>query len=302
MRNNLSVHELVKKLVDTQGDQLSISTQTELLGISRSSVYYQPREINASTLAIQNRVDEIYTAEPYLGSRSIKAIINRERRARGEKEIGRRLMQSIMKRLGVVAIYPGPNLSRNGKDHPKFPYLLREVNINRPNQAWGTDITYIRLGKGFIYLTVIMDWHSRYILSWKVSTSLDAGFCIEAAKEALNQAIPEIINSDQGVQYTSQEWINLWQATTAKISMDGRRRFVDNIFVERFWRTLKYNEVYLKNYETVKEAIDGIGQFIEKYNNWKPHQSLDYKTPAEVYFGNELKTQEFTLNQAQFLY
>ncbi len=289
MTSNLSVHKLVQLCIDRKGKEISIIRQAELLEVSRSSVYYQPVPVDPKTLALQNRVDELYTEHPFMGSRSIKSVINRERKLRGENEIGRRRIQTAMKTLGIAAIYPGPNLSKNGKQHPRYPYLLRNVKIIKSNQAWGTDITYIRIHKGFIYLTAILDWYSRYIVSWKVSTSLDTDFCIEVAEEALKTAVPEIMNSDQGVQYTSQDWINLWENTTAKISMDGRRRFVDNIFVERLWRTIKYQEVYLKDYQTVLEAIDGIGKYIDLYNNWRPHQSLNEKTPAEVYFGNTLK-------------
>lgn len=285
----LSPGQIAKTLLEKTNKDLSITKQAELLGISRSTVYYEPRLIDPETLELQNQVDEIYTKYPFFGSRSIKAIINRERRKQNKKNIGRRKIQSIMRTLGIAAIHPGPNLSKNGKAHPVFPYLLTGVTINKSNQVWGTDITYIRMHKGFIYLTAILDWYSRYIVSWQVSTSLEADFCLEAANQALKIAIPEIINSDQGTQYTSQDWINLWQATTAKISMDGRRRFIDNIFVERLWRTIKYQEVYLKDYQSVKEAIDELGKYIIFYNTVKPHQSLNYQTPAEVFFGKSLK-------------
>jgi putative transposase len=289
LTSNLSAHELVVKCGLSAHTDLPLARQTQLLGISRSSVYYQPVPTDPATLTLQNRVDELYTECPYLGSRSLQAIINREREQTGESPIGRRKIQSIMDILGIAAIYPGPNLSKNGKEHPKYPYLLNGVTILSPNQVWGTDITYIRMHQGFVYLTAILDWYSRYIVSWQISTSLEVSFCVEAARQALQVGVPQIMNSDQGVQYTSQDWLTLWESTPAKISMDGRRRFVDNIFVERLWRTIKYQEVYLKDYQTVQEAIEGIGKYIDKYNNWRPHQSLDYQTPAEIYFGKPLK-------------
>jgi putative transposase len=276
-------------LLEKTNKDLSITKQAELLNISRSTVYYEPIPIDSEILELLNQVDKIYTKYPFMGSRSIKAVINRQRKKQGKKLIGRRRIQSIMRTLGIAAIHPGPNLSKNAKDHPNFPYLLRNVSITKSNQVWGTDITYIRMHKGFIYLTAILDWYSRYIVAWQVSTSLEADFCIETAKQALRIATPEIINSDQGVQYTCQDWINLWQATTAKISMDGRRRFLDNIFVERLWRTIKYQEVYLKDYQSVKEAIDELTKYIIFYNNIRPHQSLNYQIPAEVFFGKSLK-------------
>jgi putative transposase len=282
----LSASQIAKTLLEKTNKDLSIVKQVDLLGISRSTVYYQPRPIDPETLKLQNQVDEIYTRYPFFGSRSIKAVINRERKKQGKKPISRHRIQTIMRTLGITAIYPGPNLSKNGKAHPTFPYLLNGVTINKANQVWATDITYIRMHKGFIYLTAILDWYSRYIVSWQISTSLEADFCIEAASQALKAAIPEIINSDQRVQYTSADWIKLWQATTAKISMDGRKRFIDNIFVERLWRTIKYQEVYLKDYQSVNQAIDELGKYIVFYNTVKPHQSLNYQTPAEVYFSH----------------
>lgn len=281
----MSVNKIVKDYIDTKNTNLSISRQTQLFGISRSSVYYKPVPIKTETLTLLNQIDELYTKHPFLGSRTIKSMINRERIKENKIPIGRRKIQSLMRTLGISAIYPKPSLSKNNKAHPKYPYLLKDIVINKSNQAWGTDITYIRMYKGFIYLTAIIDWYSRYIVSWQVSTSLEADFCIEVAEKALQTATPEIMNSDQGVQYTCQDWISLWENTTARISMDGKRRFIDNILIERFWRTIKYQEVYLKDYQTVKQAIDEIGNFIKFYNNLRPHQSLDEKTPAEVYFG-----------------
>lgn len=284
----LSPGQIVNTLLEKNNKDLSIVAQADLLGISRSTVYYEPKPVDLETLELQNQVDEIYTKYPFMGSRTIKEMINRERKKQNKSLIGRCKIQSIMRTLGIVAIYPGPNLSKNGRAHPQFPYLLTNLNIDKPNQVWGTDITYIRMHKGFVYLSAILDWYSRYIVAWQMSTSLDTDFCIETAKQALEIAIPDFINSDQGVQYTSIDWINLWQATTAKISMDGRKRFVDNIFTERLWRTIKYQEVYLKDYQSVKEAIDELGKYIVFYNTVRPHRSLNYKTPAEVFFGKSL--------------
>jgi len=190
-----------------------------------------------------------------------------------------------MHQMGIQAIYPHRNLSKNETDHPKFPYLLKGLEITHPNHVWGTDITYIRMAQGFLYLVAFIDWYSRYVLSWKLSTTMDTTFVIEAANEALKLGTPDIENTDQGVQFTSQDYFNIWDLTKTKMSMDGKGRCLDNIFTERFWRSLKYEEVYPKNYPAVLDARDGIGNYINTYNYRRLHQSLGYKTPAEIYYG-----------------
>lgn len=260
---------------------LSISTQAELLGISRGSIYYEPRPIDDLTLSVMKKIDEIYTRRPYYGSRRMAHEVSNQLAI----PINRKRIQALMSQMGLEAIYPKPHLSLNGKPHPIYPYLLRGIDFIHPNQVWGTDITFIRLEKGYAYLTAFLDWFSRYVLSWVISNTLDFSFCLEAAEKALKLGLPEITNSDQGTQYTSSDYTNFWESKNVKVSMDGRGRAMDNVFTERLWRSLKYEEVYLKNYQTIEEAKSGIGAYFEDYNNSRLHESLGYKTPAEIYFG-----------------
>lgn len=260
--------------------------QAELLGIGRASLYYQPKSISDKTLLIMNAIDEVYTARPFYGSRRIAKDVTE---MIGEI-INRKRTQRLMREMGIEAIYQKPNLSKRDMTHPIYPYLLRGVTASHPNHIWGTDITYIRMHKGFLYLVAYMDWYSRFILSYRLSTSLEIEFVLEAAKEALaNYGVPEIENSDQGTHYTSPQHVELFDSRGVKISMDGRGRAMDNIFTERFWRSLKYEEVYLKDYATVLEARENIERYINFYNYERKHQSHNYKTPAEIYFGKEEK-------------
>ena len=233
-----------------------------------------------------NTIDEVYTARPYYGSRRITKDVAE---LIGEA-INRKRVQRLMREMGIEAIYQKPNLSKNDTPHPTYPYLLRGVKAMYPNHIWGTDITYIRMRHGFLYLSAYLDWYSRFILSWRLSTSLEIDFVLETAEEALMKyGNPEIENSDQGVHYTSLQHIELFKNRGTRISMDGRGRALDNIFTERLWRTIKYEEVYLKDYATVLEARDNIEDYINFYNYERKHQSLNYKTPAEIYFGKEEK-------------
>lgn len=270
-----------RDFIDPTFAKLSLSRQAELLGISRSSLYYEPVPVDPQTLDLMHRIDNIHTDWPTYGTRTIAAQLRRDT----DLEIGRKRVRTLMETMGIAALYQKPNLSLNTAAHPIFPYLLKGVAIVRPNQVWGTDITYIRMRQGFVYLVVFLDWYSRFVVSWKLSTSLDREFVLEAATEALTRGIPEITNSDQGVQFTSQEYIGLWDKERTRISMDHQGRCFDNIFTERFWRTLKYDEVYLKDYQTVWEAEASISDFITRYNTQRLHQSLGYKTPAEFYYG-----------------
>lgn len=279
--HRLGVKDLLSH-IEKGGNVPSIKRQSELLGISRGSVYYTPRPIDSLTLTIMNKIDEVYTKRPYYGSRRIAKEVGRQLK----QPVNRKRIQLLMREMGLEAIYPKPNLSFNSKPHPVYPYLLRGLNIIRPNQVWGTDITYIRMDKGFLYLVVFMDWYSRYILSWRLSNMLTDDFVIEAAKEALTIAAPDIANSDQGIQFTSDGYTSLWDSEKTKISMDGRGRAMDNIFTERLWRSVKYDEVYIKNYQSVYEAKEGIADYLYDYNYGRLHQSLKYQTPAEVYYGN----------------
>jgi len=276
---HLGVQDLLSH-IDKTGNVPSIKRQAELLGISRNCVYYKPVPVDPFTLAVMNKIDEEYTKRPYYGSRRIAKEIGHQ----WEIPINRKRIQLLMREMGLEAIYPKPNLSFNNKPHSVYPYLLRGVTTDHPNHIWGTDITYIRMDKGFLYLTAFMDWYSRFIVAWKLSTTLTTDFVIDAAKEALTLGIPDITNSDQGTQYTSSDYTGFWETKNVKISMDGRGRAMDNIFTERLWRSLKYEEVYLKNYQTVEEAKLGIGAYFEDYNYGRLHESLGYKTPAKIYF------------------
>lgn len=258
---------------------VSVASQADLLGISRASVYYQPQPISEADSALLNEIDRIYTACPFYGVRRITAQSKRDGLVANHKRVHR-----LMQVLGIEAVYPKPNLSKNSQVHPVYPYLLKGLVIDHPNQVWGTDITYIRLQQGFVYLVAFLDWFSRYVVSWALSTTMEAAFCIGAAKEALAIAVPEITNSDQGVQFTSTDYLAIWQAHAVAISMDHRGRCFDNIFTERLWRNVKYEDVYLKDYADVKEAKTSLGQYFDFYNNRRLHQSLNYQTPAEIYF------------------
>jgi len=271
------------KLLDPGHQGISLRRQCELLGLNRSNVYYRPREGNAEKRKLLRLIDEIYTRSPYFGARRIAAELNRMSLgfATDRKRIGR-----LMEEMGIEALYPKPKLSRSDKKHAKYPYLLKGVEIERINQVWGTDITYIPTKKGHVYLVAIMDWYSRYVVSWEVSNSLEAYFCIVALKRAFQRyGYPAIFNSDQGSQYTGDEFQNILQASgRVRVSMDGRGRCMDNIFTERLWRSVKYEEVYTGEYENLPQARERLGQYLVFYNETRVHQALGYKTPAEVYF------------------
>jgi len=270
--NNLKAKELVTHIDKTAS--LSIANQSLLLGVSRSSFYYQPKEVSQEEILMMNKIDELATKRPYFGSRRIA----------NELAINRKRAQRLMRIMGLEAVYPKRNLSLNTKPHPVYPYLLKDMIIERVNQVWGLDITYIRMSQGFVYLVAILDWFSRFVVSWNLSTTLETMFCIEAVQEALKQAVPEISNVDQGVQFTDEKMIALWKSTNkTKISMDHKGRCFDNIFTERLWRTIKYEEVYLKSYETVADAKQSLTEYITFYNFERRHSSLNKKTPAEVY-------------------
>lgn len=280
MSSDLSVRELVSG-VDRSGLLLSVSSQANLLGIARQSVYYHPAPVSTKELAIKHLIDEIYTKHPFFGVRKMTVAVNERRK----EAVNHKRIQAYMNEMGLQAIFPGPNLSKNGKQHPTFPYLLKGVVADHPNHIWGTDITYIRMKNGFVYLVAFLDWFSRFVVSWRIATTLDIGFVLDAGREALEKyGNPEFENSDQGSHFTSPQYIELWDQGKTKISMDGRGRCMDNIFTERLWRTLKYEEVYLKSYEYVTDAMEQIGAFMEFYNYERPHQSLAYKTPAGIYF------------------
>ena len=259
---------------------LPLSSQAELLGLSRSSLYYQPRTPSARKIRIKHRIDEIYTQYPFYGSRKIHQHLQRE----GEV-IGKNTVAEYMRQMGIEAIFPGPNLSKRAKSAAVYPYLLQNVTANFPNHVWGIDITYIRLQQGWMYLVAVLDWYSRYIISWQLDDTLEMPFVLAAVDQALSQTKPVIWNSDQGSHFTSPQYIDRLKNADIQISMDGKGRAIDNIFTERLWRTIKYEEVYLKEYANPRQARQGLATYIHFYNHQRLHQALDYATPAEIYFG-----------------
>lgn len=275
----MSVNEK-RALIDKSLLTLSIRSQCDLIGLNRSNLYYRPVEVSWETLDIMNHIDRVFTKHPFFGSRKIRRDL-----LKAGYVIGKDRVQSLMRQMGLYTIYPKKKTSKPHPDNKIYPYLLRGMVINKPNQVWSADITYIRLSKGFIYLTAIIDWFSRYVLSWRLSNSLEANFCIEALEEALEKGCPSIFNSDQGSQFSSHDFTKVLLDKKIKISMDGRGRVFDNIFVERLWRSVKYEEVYIKDYHTCRDAWDGLNIYFPFYNTERYHQSLDYATPSEVYYG-----------------
>lgn len=267
-----------KTWVDKECRELSIIKQLELLGIAKSSYYYESGKIDEEDLLIKEDIDKLYTKHPYYGSRRMRVELQKL-----GWTVGRKRTSRLMSEMGINAQYPKPNLSKPNKAHKKYPYLLKGVVPIKPNQVWSADITYIPLDKGFLYLMAVIDWYSRKVISWRLSNTLDTRFCVEALEEALQTGFPEIFNTDQGVQFTSEEFIKILEDLGIKISMDGKGRALDNIFIERFWRSLKYEDIYIKRYESGKEAHIGIKLYIEFYNYQRPHQSLGYKTPHEIH-------------------
>lgn len=264
--------------MDSGESQLSISRQCELLGLPRSSYYYRGVEESEENLELMRLMDEEYLRHPFLGSRKLRQWLCEQ-----GHHVNRKRIQRLMRLMGVEAVYPKRKTTVSALGHKVYPYLLRGVSITHVNQVWSTDITYVPLRYGFMYLTAVMDWHSRYVLSWRLSNSLEATFCVEALKDALSQGLPEIFNSDQGSQFTSEDFTSVLEDRGVSISMDGRGRALDNVFIERLWRTVKYEDIYLKAYETVDELYEGLCSYFLYYNLERSHQSLGYRTPAEVY-------------------
>lgn len=271
-------------LVDWQREELDVKTQAELLGLNRSSLYYQPMPPSAEEVTLKHRIDEVFTAHPFYGYRRITAQLQRE-----NLEVNRKAVARHMREMGLVAVYPGPNLSKRAHQATLYPYLLRNVTANKPNHVWGIDITYIRLKSSWMYLVAVLDWYSRYVVSWELDQTLQLPFVLEAATQALQVAHPTIWNSDQGSHFTSTAYVDLLKAHGVQISMDGRGRALDNIFTERLWRTIKYEEVYLKEYESPRQARQELTAYLQFYNERRLHQSLDYQTPREMYFASASK-------------
>jgi putative transposase len=260
------------------GGSPSVARQCQLLDISRSGLYYQPVGISDEDLELMKLIDRQYLATPFYGARKIAAWLKSRQHTVNRKRI-RRLMQ----KMGITAIYRRPRTSKPAAGHKVYPYLLNGMAITRPNQVWAADITYIPMARGFLYLVVIMDWYSRYVLSWRLSNTLDAAFCVDALQEALQKGRPEIFNTDQGAQFTSEAFTGLLEQHGIRVSMDGKGSYNDNLFIERLWRTVKYEEVYLKAYQDGREARVGLGQYFRFYNDDRHHQALGYRTPEELY-------------------
>jgi len=260
---------------------LSMRRQCELLGVNRSSLYYVPVEPDAEELEVMRRMDELHLEHPSFGSRMLTQVLKREGRV-----INRKRVQRLMRLMGLESMAPKPNTSKPSPAHPVYPYLLRNLKILRVNQVWAADITYIPMARGFVYLVAIIDWYSRRVLAWRLSNTLETTFCVVALHEALaRHGSPEIFNTDQGAQFTSEDFTSVLLDRGIKISMDGKGRCIDNIFVERLWRSLKYEEVYLNAYDSVPEAREGIGRYFDFFNDERPHQALGYQTPASFYDG-----------------
>src|SRR5258708_16357994 len=268
-------------LVDHDEPALPVVAQCRLLKVARSTLYYQPVPVSVDDLAMMRRMDELYLAYPFYGSRRMVAVLRRE-----GWTVNRKRVRRLMRLMGLWAIYQKPNTSRQHPEHKVYPYLLRGLTIDRPNQVWCADITYIPMAKGFVYLVAVMDWFSRRVLSWRVSITMETDFCVEALWEATElYGQPEIFNTDQGVQFTSAAFVDELASRGVRISMDGKGRYLDNIFIERLWRSLKSEEVYIKAYGSVAEARRGLGVWLAFYNDVRPHQSLVYQTPREKFEG-----------------
>ena len=281
LKKNLDLGIDVKRdLIEPHHPQISIARQCELLGLPRSTYYYHSQGESPQNLHLMRLLDEKYTDTPYYGIRRMTAWLRNEGYNVNHKRVAR-----LLRKMGLEAIYPKPRTTVPHPEHRIYPYLLRGVEVNRTNQVWSTDITYIRLHSGFIYLVVVMDWYSRYVLSWSLSITMDVSFCLEALNDALSRAQPEIFNSDQGAQFTSTDFTGRFESAGIRISMDGRGRALDNVCIERLWRTVKYEEVYLKDYRTPREAAQQLETFFIRYNEHRQHSSLGYQTPATVYAG-----------------
>ena len=263
-------------------DDLPVVQQCKILSLSRSTAYYKPQETSQSDLALMRRIDELHLDYPFAGSRMLRDLLRRDGLV-----VGRKHVATLMKKMRIVALYNKPNTSARHPAHPVYPYLLRHMAITRPNHVFAADITYIPMKRGFVYLFAVMDWASRRVLAWRLSNTLTTDFCLEAVQEAIDRyGAPEIFNTDQGSQFTSFEFTQLLKDNHIAISMDGRGCWRDNVFVERLWKSIKYEEVYLRSYDTVSQARDGIGRYLNFYNARRPHSSLEAMTPDEYYYQN----------------
>jgi putative transposase len=266
-----------------RGHELSVTKQAEVVGIARSTVYYLPRAVSAADLELMRQLDELHLEFPFAGARMLRRLLA----ANGSK-VGRRHVKTLMRRMGIEALYRRPRTTKPEPGHKIYPYLLRGLEIVRANQVWAMDITYIPMAKGFVYLAVVLDWFSRRVLAWRVSITMEASFCIETLEDALaKHGKPDIFNTDQGSQFTCEALTDVLHKRDIKISMDGKGAWRDNVFIERLWRTVKYEEVYLRAYDSVSDARACIGRYLDLYNHRRPHSSLDDMTPDQAYFGSQ---------------
>jgi putative transposase len=263
----------LRRCVELEHKRLTIARQCELLGLARSTCYYRPAGESAQNLALMRRIDEEYLRTPFYGSRKMGEVLG----------VNRKRVQRLMRVMGIEAIYPKRRTTWPGAGHKIYPYLLRNVEVKRPDQVWAGDITYVPLRHGFMYLVAVMDWYSRYVLSWRLSNTLTGSFCLEALDEALSHSQPEIFNSDQGSQFTAAAFTSRLESCGVAISMDGRGRAIDNVFIERLWRSVKYEDVYLRDYTDGWQAEASLAAYFRFYNQERIHQALGYRTPAEVY-------------------
>lgn len=266
-------------MIETKNPKISLRRQCSLVELSRATYYWQPAGESELNLKLMKMIDQEYTRAPFYGSRKITVRLNKQLL----EKVNRKRVVRLMRKMGLQAIYPRKKTSIPDHQHKKYPYLLRNMKITHPNQVWATDITYIPMRQGFMYLTAIMDWYSRFVITWQLSNTLDGLFCLKALKLALQQETPEIFNTDQGAQFTSQAFTSELEAAGVLVSMDGRGRAYDNIFVERLWRTIKYEDIYIKDYASVIELQNGLEEYLWLYNYERPHQGLGYQTPAKVY-------------------
>ena len=274
--------EQKRSLLEAGHAKISVRRQCDLLGLNRSSYYYEKSKTSSADLRLMRRIDEQYMRTSFFGSRQMAASLSRQT----EQRVNRKCVQRLMRIMGIEAIYPKPRTTCRRPEHQIFPYLLRNLKITQKDQVWSTDITYIPLRHGYMYLVAVMDWHTRYILSWHLSNTLEGYFCIEALEEALSISTPETFNSDQGSQFTAKGFTSILEDHGVAISMDGKGRATDNVFIERLWRTLKYEDIYLNDYETAKQLRAGLKKYIHFYRHQRPHSSLGYRTPGEVYLSS----------------
>ena len=267
-------------MIDREHD-LPIARQAKALGVSRGSLYYLPKPVSPDDLVLMRRIDELHLEHPFAGARMLRRFLRRE----GFTDLGRKHVGTLMRRMGIKALYRKPNTSRRNGKHAVYPYLLRHLEVTRPNQVWAMDITYIPMARGFVYLAAVLDWHSRRVLAWRLSISMETTFCTDAVEEAIAlYGVPDIFNTDQGGQFTSEAFTGLLKEHKIQISMDGKGCWRDNVFVERLWRTVKYEEVYLRAYETVSHARESLAKYFRFYNERRCHSRLANQTPDQVYF------------------